>query len=314
MPKKELDSVAYVCCQCNRKFSSLNQFYKSYSGLYSATGYLPICKSCFGELFNLYIEKYKSTRKAMQRLCMAFDLYYNDSLFDICAEKEETLVGNYIKRLNMLQYKGKTFDTTLDEGFVFSDIRTVKKHIEQKPKEEPVKEEVKEEVIEVDPHDIEKWGLGLEPIDYEILNTHYKFLINANPNCDSNQEIFIQDLCYTKMQQMKAVREGRVDDYNKLTDSYRKSFKEAGLKTVRESAVNEEFTIGVTGETIEKYTPAEYYKNKELYRDYDNIGGYIERFLLRPLRNLMYGSKDRDYEFFVKDEGDVDVIADADEE
>ena len=310
MPKKDLMPVVYKCCQCNTEYSSINQFYRSYSGLYSATGRLPICKSCFGNLFKSYTEKYNSARKAMQRLCMAFDLYYNDSLFDICATGEETLVGNYIKRLNMLQYQAKTFDDTLDEGFTFSDIRGTRIQNSRKVRDKSKGEAAEE----IDPHDIEKWGLGLEPIDYEMLNSHYKFLINANPNCDSNQEIFIQDLCYTKMQQMKAVREGRVDDYNKLTDSYRKSFKEAGLKAVRESAVNDEFTIGVTGETIEKYTPAEYYKNKELYRDYDNIGGYIERFLLRPLKNLMYGSKDRDYEYFVKEEGDADAITETDEE
>lgn len=113
------------------------------------------------------------------------------------------------------------------------------------------------------------------------------------------------------MQQMKAVREGEIDNYNKLTESYRKSFQQAGLKTVKETNINEDFLIGVNAETIEKYTPAEYYKNKKLFADNDGIGGYIERFLLRPLRNLMHGTKDRDYEFYVKEEGDTD---DLDEE
>ena len=57
---------------------------------------------------------------------------------------------------------------------------------------------------------------------------------------------------------------------------------------------------------IEKYTPAEYYKDKKLYRDYDNLGEYISRFLFRPLKNLMFGTQDRDYEYYVKDEGDTD--------
>ena len=157
---------------------------------------------------------------------------------------------------------------------------------------------------QIDPKDVENWGAGLSAIDYNALNSHYKFLKDANPQCDSNAEIFIIDLCYTKMQQLKAVREGRVDDYNKLTDSYRKTFDKAGLKTIRESSADEEFTIGVNVETIEKYTPAEFYKNKQLYKDYDDLGNYLERFLLRPLRNLMHGTKDRDFEFFVKDEGD----------
>lgn len=297
MPKKESEQVVYVCCQCNKPLASLNDFYKAYSGLYARTGHLPICKDCLGKLLDLYIEKYGDVRRAMQRLCMAFDLYYNDSIFDTCDDGTSAMLGNYIKRLNMVQYKGRTFDTTLDEGFEFNKPKKTSKK-KDLDKDEPEEEKIAQE-------DIDKWGFGFAQTDYDVLNSHYKLLKNANPNCDSNQEIFINDLCYTKMQQMKAVREGRVDDYNKLTESYRKSFQQAGLKTVRDSNLNDEFTIGVTAEMIEKYTPAEYYKNKELYKDYDNIGGYIERFLLRPLRNLMHGTKDRDYEFYVKDDGDI---------
>lgn len=306
MPKKGMGQSAYICCQCNKPFTSLTQFYKTYSGLYAGTGYLPICKICFGELFDSYMEKYGNIRKAMQRVCMAFDLYYSDGIFDTCNDGTSAMLGNYIKRLNMVQYKGKTFDTTLDEGFEFNKTDTSKKNTHSV--QESDKSEV--EVEEIHLEDIEKWGIGFEGVDYDVLNSHYKLLKTANPNCDSNQEIFITDLCYTKMQQMKAVREGRVDDYNKLTDSYRKSFTQAGLKTVRDSNINEEFTIGVNAETIEKYTPAEYYKNKELYRDFDNIGEYIERFLLRPLKNLMHGTKDRDYEYFVRDEENEDAYQD----
>lgn len=297
MPKKGSSQGVYTCCQCNEFFNSLTQFYKTYSGLYSGTGYLPICKSCFAKLFNSYTKKYDGNRKAMQRICMAFDLYYNDSIFDTCDDGTDALIGNYIKRLNMIQYKGRTFDTSLSENFNFYD--SSKKAPEKKKVE-------KSDVKEIDPQDIEKWGIGFDVTDYEMLNSHYKFLKTANPNCDSNQEIFINDLCYTKMQQMKAAREGRVDDYNKLTESYRKSFQQAGLKTVRDASINEEFTIGINAETIEKYTPAEYYKNKGLYKDYDNIGDYVTRFMLRPLKNLMHGSNDRDVEFYVKEDGDED--------
>lgn len=301
MPKKDTSQNEYVCCQCNEHFDSLTQFYKTYSGLYSGTGHLPICKQCFAKLFNLYVEKYGDNRKAMQRICMAFDLFYDDSIFDICNDKTEAFIGNYIKRLNMVQYKGKTFDVTLDKGFEFNNLG--KKTI-------PKSNENNEKVVEIDPRDIEKWGAGLEPIDYTILNNHYCLLSNANPQCDGNAEIFIIDLCYTKMQQMKAVRESRVDDYKKLTESYIKSFTQAGLKTVKDSNEIEDFTIGVNAETIEKYTPVEYYKNKSLYKDHDNIGDYITRFLLRPLRNLMQGTKDRDVEFFVKDEEENDEFTD----
>ena len=49
-------------------------------------------------------------------------------------------------------------------------------------------------------------------------------------------------------------------------------------------------------------TPAEYYKNKNLYKDFDNIGDYFTRFVLRPILNQQFGTTDRDHEFYIVDE------------
>lgn len=294
-----------ICCHCGETLS-ISEFYSSISRFY-ANKHLPICKKCFAEMFFQYRQEYHSDKKAMQRVCMAFDVYFDEDVFDKCGDDESKIIGKYFRKMNIVQYRDKTFDNTIENGAILSGDRrqTVKKRvavIDQYGNEQ--------EGEKIDQRDIDKWGIGFDPVDYSILNSHYKLLKDANPNCDSNQEIFINDLCYIKMQQMKAVRSGAVDDYSKMTEQYRKSFQQAGLKTVRDANINEDFTFGVNAETIEKYTPAEFYKGKELYRDFDNIGGYIERFLLRPLRNLMHGTSDRDYEYFVKDESDEDVFED----
>lgn len=296
-----------ICCSCGQ---SLNEakFYKSYSKFY-INGRLPICKDCFTSKFGEYLANYHSSKKAMQRMCIAFDIYFDEDLFEKCDANNDTVVGNYFRQLNMSQYRGRTFDTTLENNDGIDLLSGDRKQVKEGriALVDEYGNEQDKSGVDINPDDIDKWGVGFEPTDYAILNSHYKLLTSANPQSDSNREIFIVDLCYTKMQQMKAVREGRVDDYNKLTESYRKSFQQAGLKTVRDTSEIEDFVIGVSAETIEKYTPAEYYKNKTLYKDADNLGDYITRFLLRPLKNLQFGSKDRDSEFFVKDEDEVDI-------
>lgn len=308
MPKKnDLDSEQeYICCQCNRRFTTSTSFYKSYSGLYAGIGYLPACKACMNRILNLYSVRYASAKKGLQRLCMAFDLYYSDKIFDICFDGHDVSLGKYIRNLSLNQHQSKTFDTSIQEGFSFEDRSEILKDNANRAEHN---NDLQNAAPIISPQDIEKWGDGFNPTDYEALNQHYKYLKNANPNCDSNQEIFINDLCYTQLLKMKALRDSRVDDHSKLTELYRKTFTQAGLKTVRDSSANEDFTIGVNAEAIEKYTPAEYYKNKELYRDFDDMGGYFERFILRPLRNLMHGTTDRDHEFYVKEEEDVDEFA-----
>lgn len=291
----------FYCARCGKIYKTSDEFYRSNSDVYSDSGHIPICKTCCVKLFQSYIEKYNDQKKAVKRFCMTFDLYYNDTAYDTCCNATiDAVIGTYMKRLNITQYRQKTFSDSLAEGFSFEELSRKK----IKPKKD---DENKPEII-VTQEDIEQWGGGLDPEDYEILNSHYKYLKDANPNCDSNQEIFINELCYTKMQQMKAVRNNKVDDYNKLTESYRKSFMQAGIKTVKDNAADADFTLGVTAEMIEKYTPAEYYKNKQLFKDNDGIGEYIDRFLLRPIKNLMHGDNKRDPEYYVKgdDENNFD--------
>lgn len=304
MPSKDSKCV---CCSCGEPLA-LTKFYKSNSVFY-ADGHLPICKECFSSKFGHFAAEYHSNKMAMQRMCMTFDIYFNEAAFDSCDTDDSTVLGNYFRKLNLSQHKGKTFEDSIKEGFDLSGDRKPVKETQEVVSVDNDDEE-NENADMIDPADIEKWGAGLEPTDYTILNSHYRLLSSSNPQCDGNAEIFIIDLCYTKMQQMKAVRESRVDDYKKLTESYIKSFTQAGLKTVKDTNAMEDFTIGVNAETIEKYTPAEYYKNRSLYKDHDNIGDYIDRFLLRPLRNLMRGTKDRDAEFFVKDEEENDGFTD----
>lgn len=298
MAKKKKDDSSRTCCLCHKTFNKAN-FYKTNSTIYTNNGYMPVCKECFYELFLRYIEEYDgNTKKAMKRLCMAFDIYFDEKIFFSSDSLDhEVIVGNYMKRMNLSQCKGKTFDDTLDAGFDFNEMADKEIVDEIQYTEELDSNQIAKK-------DIKKWGEGFEPNDYKILNAHYDYLVNANPNYDSNQEIFINELCYTKMLKDKAASKGDVDDYRKLSETYRKSFQQAGLKTIEETASAEDFSIAVNVRTIEEYTPAEFYRDKALYKDFDGIGDYIDRFLLRPLRNLQHGTKERDKEFYVKEDGD----------
>lgn len=284
-----------VCCSCGEPLA-LTKFYKSYSQFYFE-GHLPICKDCFGNKFGYFASEYHSNKIAMKRMCMTFDVYYNDELFDSCDTNDDSMLGNYFRKLNLSQHKGKTFESSINEGFEISSKKSKRKSVpfgSFEHEHDDSKEEIK-------PAYIEKWGVGFESVDYDTLNAHYKYLKTANPNCDSNQEIFVIDLCYINMQKMKALRNGEVDNYNKLTESYRKSFNQAGLKTA-EAVKTDDDCWSVWVDRVSQYTPEEFYKNKERYKDHDGFGEYYERFAIRPLKNIILGTQNRDDEFYVHDE------------
>ena len=300
----DTEKKPFSCTRCGRTYTALasQYFFRSSGALFSGLGYFPVCKSCLNLLYDEFIEKYGSAKIALKRLCIMLDVYYNEQLASsvLAAAQEDKVFGNYLKKLNIWQFRSKTFENSLSEGFSFSEFIAEKS--EEPNTDLSVQDGTDEDLV---PDEIiAKWGSGLDYEDYQELENHYKYLKSANPRADGNQEIFIRDCCYTKAAQLKAYRENRMDDYMKLTESYTKSYKQGGLKAVGEQSISEDFTIGVTAETIEKYTPAEYYKDKKLYKDFDGIGEYFSRHVIRPLKNIMFGTSDKDDVFYVKDEED----------
>lgn len=286
----------YVCCQCGRTLSE-NSFYRSNSPIYSAIGHLAICKACLTEDYRVFkSEKMGAGDIAMQRICMLTDTYYDKEIFLSCDEKNDKVVGSYFRQVNLSQYKNRTFGDSMLSG----------NHKQDAMEEMNKQDFAKERNESVDQRLIRKWGNGLTADDYEALEAHYKYLKSANPNCDSNQEIFIIDLCYIKIQQMKAYLDQKIDDYNKLTEQYRKTFRDAKLTISKDESGIINDSWGEWIERISQYTPEEYYKNRKLFKDFDGLGEYITRFLYRPLRNLMHGTNERDNEYFVPDGSDSD--------
>lgn len=296
MPNPTEVGSLYTCCRCQQTMELAKFFYHSNSSLYNGTRRMPVCKNCLTDIVEDYIFKYGDRKEAMKRMCMAFDVYYNDDALDPVVD-DDNFIGQYFKRLNMTQCKGKTFDNSLDEGIKFAGMK-----FDLKSRKAREKMEAEEKAASIMQDDIKKWGAGFDPEDYDEMNRHYALLKSANPRADGNQENYIMDCCRIKMHQLKASREGRLEDFQKMTELYTKNYKAGNLKSAGDSAIAEDFVFGVTVETIEQTTPAEYYKGKELYRDFDNIGSYFERMIVRPLKNIILGTREKDYEFYVRDE------------
>ena len=189
-----LETGTAICCRCRRELDLNKDFYRVYSDLYTTTGRMPICKDCLTWTIDQYTAKYGSKREAMKRVCMAFDVYYNDEIFDK-VEDDEAFIGMYWKRLNMTQYRRKTFDSSLDEGVTVAGILYDKKARNLRDKILAQEEEEKRIEASINPDDIKKWGAGFAKEDYEELNRHYALLKSANPRADGNQENYIMDCC-----------------------------------------------------------------------------------------------------------------------
>ena len=291
-PEKRL----YYCTACGKSFKKQDSnFCKSLSPLFAGNnGYVHICKKCTDKLYYNLVDYFsKNEEKAMDRMCQLFDWYYSDEIFAATRKisADRSRVCAYPAKTNLPQYeaKGKTYvDTIADRAN--NVIHSLDELDEMKADGQ----------TGITKAMFERWG-QVSTEDIIALEDHYKMLKKQNPNCDNNQEIFIKDLCYTKLLQLKSFKDGNSGDFEKYTKLYRDTFKQAGLKTIQETDASGEETLGVTLAVISQYTPEEYYKDKKLYKDFDGIGEYFSRFVLRPLKNLVLGTTERDKEYCVKD-------------
>lgn len=301
----------YKCPTCSTHYKKLNDnFPASQSELYAGWDYhLPVCKKCMDKLFVHYTEAYGGDEDAaIRRICEKYDIYYSVSLLNASRKitKNRSRIHTYISKANLIQYKGKTFDSTLDEERD-NVISSLEEFDEKKSNGE----------INITKASIKRWGIGVfEPRDYAVLEEHYKMLKENNPNADNNQEIFIKSLCHLNLLMIKALKDKDLDGYTKANGEYSKTFTKAGLKTVEEKDSSNDEAIGVTLGIISQFTPEEFYKDKKLYDDWDKLGNYIDCHITRPMENIITGSTKRDKEYYVPDIENEDIddeLGDLDE-
>jgi len=294
-PKKH----KYKCSCCGKGFSGQqkNNFQKTNSPLFQSNdGFLPWCKECTDKYLISLTSFYSNNEEhAIEHFCQQVDWVYDIEPLKCAREisSDRSRISHYAAKKNLNVGNRKTYFDTLKYNY-------------EKKQDEVVtsREQAKSEESTITASAVDRWGVGFTETDYKNLDEHYRMLKKNNPNADNNQEIFIKSLCNINMLMVRALKDGDSDKYVKLTDQYAKTFKQAGLRTVNEQDSSADECLGVTLAAISQYTPEEYYKDKSLYQDFDNIGGYFDRFVKRPLKNLMFGSNERDSEFYVKEDGD----------
>ena len=283
----------YKCSSCGKGYNSLkNNFQKSNSPLFQSNdGYLPWCKDCTDKYMTQLTAFYSGNEEhAIEHFCQQVDWVYDIEPLKCAREisSDRSRISSYAAKKNLNVGGRKTYFDSLKYNYEQRQDEVITS-----------REQAKSEESTITASAVDRWGVGFTEIDYKVMDDHYRMLKRQNPNCDANQEIFIKSLCSLSMLQAKALKDGDSDKYVKLTDQYAKTFKQAGLRTVEEKDASNDETFCMTLGFISDYTPEEFYQDKELYADWDKIGEYMERHILRPMINLETGSDVRDKEFFV---------------
>ena len=293
--EEQIISKPYKCCCCGKRYvKQKDNFPFSQSPFFKGNNsYLPICSNCIVKATDQYTEILKSQDEAIKRVCMHWDIYINDSILSTSRkiDQRRPRIKECIRQCNLVQNKGKTYDDYLFEK---NNVAIMS--------EEDIDAMEDSDARKLE-RNIKTWGTGYSAAEFEVLNNHYKMLTKQLESADFVQETLCRELATIKVMQNRSLIDKDYNNYDKLTKLYQSTLSTAKLKpTDGLNLDDDEACFGVWLGDIEKYAPSEYYKDKNKYRDFFGIGEYIERFMYRPLKNLITGSKEKEKEFWIDDE------------
>lgn len=271
-----------TCFYCGKEYVDKN-FYKSYSDFYSNIGKVPYCKQCIEKFYQQYYEKYTNEgcltpeRNAVKRLCMIFDIYFNEKAYNDAinnAKKRQTNIspmGAYMKIIQLQQHQNKSYENTISEEALRDLAEGVSKIISDD--------------TTVDQKIIDFFGSGFTEEDYKFLEKEYKdWTARHECNTKAQEEVF-KRICFKQLEILKATRKG--EDTKNLDATFQNYLDTAKLQPKQNAGETtaENQTFGTLIDKWENERPLP--EIDEELKDVDKIGLYLDVFFKGHLAKMM---------------------------
>lgn len=246
---------------------------------------MSVCKSCVNEIFeNFLIISGNNLNDAIYKTCRMLDVMYLESVVDSLklhltkiGEKGNSpeIFGLYKSHLGRWVSLNKGVPATFNENKnVFVKDENNDQLIDET-------EENKEYLIQM-------WGDGFSKNDYSFLENELAEWKGSHSSNSHGEIVLLKEICYVQLD-LRNSRTGTVKDTSsslkKLIDAMKAGGFDPAKASQANSGTNKE-TWGVFLKAIEETTPAEYFKDKNLYKDFDNQDVYFQNYIRRPAINF----------------------------
>lgn len=266
-------------CAVHRRNLPIEDFYKSPNPLHG-NGVLLYCKDCALDIMQKNLRRFSNIEKALWYTCAALNIPFRSEVYErlnekikLNAGKKINYLGEYLKMLNVMRSKTDKWESFNDTDVSMGEFSALQ---DMNVKRE---NEIKELKM--------LWGDTFSIDDLSYLE--YRFTIYTDGmELTEYQASRYRDLCLCELK-VKNMEEVKTNMALKANIA-----KELGIDKFSN---NKEKSLAVEIiETqiyeMEKSEPAEYFADKEKYKDYLYIGRDFVRMVFRPIKNLITGSKD----------------------
>lgn len=293
---QQLPANQVACLFCGKNARE-TKFYKARNPKYQFFGKIPWCFTCIKEKYDELYKKYEDSKKAMYELCRYLDIPFALNIYEIAKtrwqESGVELFQGYITYYSSVGWK--------KSGITFMDSDKIEKLDE--PENIYTSEDVDKDLVF-------KWGEGFTPSDYSYLEDELEEC-RKTLECKSwAQETLLREICIKKLEIRNRRKQG--SDTKDVLKELQDLMKTCAVDPAKVNAANSDKSFDTFGEfikDIEQNTPAEWFKDKKKYKDMDGFDDYIKKYITRPIKNFITGSKD----FNVDKEVMIDFDKEGDE-
>lgn len=292
-----------TCSRCGRQIDIID-LYKTTSPFYDTYKKIPFCKDCLDDLYQEYYDKYSKQgynmpeRKAVERICMALDIYFKESLFQTAMSQyektpETPLIMLYIRTARVGRNYQRTYDDTIKDRFeVSKEEKEIKSIYDEDDEDFDIRVKEGQKIF----------GQGYERSDYIFLYDQYSDWTARHECGTKSQEELFKNICLTQLSLNKAQKTNNVSEIKQLNDAYIKLLDSAKLQPKQNAGdtTADNQTLGTLIDKWENTRPIP--EVDEELKDVDKIGKYISTFFFGHLCKMIGVDNDyaHEYEKYMK--------------
>lgn len=301
----------YYCRKCMKLLPEKHFYDATDAGLIDSNGKLSVCKPCIQNLYNGFYEEYGSIEKSLHKLCMSLNIKFSNE----AASATQTQINTFIESGKTVRnvfgiYKSKliavnpSMDKSANMDLTYSDVGTIYVDKENIIEEAPIPKDV-----------IDFWGADVPKEDIKYLENEYINFKKTHVAETYAEIVLLKQVCYT-MLDIKRLRAAG-EDTGTLVKELQALMKTLAVSpnatTTANTGNKNSEAFGVWIKDIEENEPAQWLLSDprgDIYRDVSNVDQYFQKYIVRPLKNFIQGSKD----FNVAEEGEDDLFIIDDED
>lgn len=287
------DGKVYYCRHC-QTIKKPEDFFAASNHMLDKNGHMSVCKLCCHVIFkNQYVMSGKNIEVATLNACRILDVRFSGDALN------STIKSLDVDNLDPLSFFG-LYKAWIARTFYGGGDRPAMDTSFVEPNSEVISDVYKN--FETHRDVKEFWGERYSEPEYDFLEKHFREWIENHEVQTKEQELLYKYLTQYQLDYDKERAKGntgaallkeqqKIMDMLDITPSKTKDNISGKSMTAFSDFIR----------MIEDTEPAEYYKDKKLFSDHDNIEQYITDFVTRPILNF-FGQTPPD--FYVENDGE----------